>query len=298
MAGLAERADAIRVVKGAWPYHDPGRIVAERLGASPRQTALSTDGGNTPQSLVNRSCLEIQAGRLDVVVLVGGEGIWSRRRARRAGKTIPYTDDSASPAAEVLGHELKMSSRLEMERGFEAPINIYPTFENAIRAQRGESIPEHRTRISELWERFNRVAVDNPYAWVRRPMTAEQIRTPSADNRMVGFPYTKAMNSNWDLDQAAALILCSAARSRGRRRRPRPLGLPVGGDRRPRHDAVLRARQLLVLPGHPHRRAGRVRAGRARPSTTSPTSTSTPASPPRCRSPPPSSACPRTARSR
>ena len=28
---------------------------------------------------------------------------------------------------------------------------------------------------------------------------------------MVGFPYTKAMNSNWDLDQAAALILCSAA---------------------------------------------------------------------------------------
>ena len=95
MAGLAERADAIRVVKGAWPYHDPGRILAERLGASPRQTALSTDGGNTPQSLVNRSCLDIQAGRLDVVVLVGGEGIWSRRRARRAGKTIPYTDDSA-----------------------------------------------------------------------------------------------------------------------------------------------------------------------------------------------------------
>ena len=28
---------------------------------------------------------------------------------------------------------------------------------------------------------------------------------------MVGFPYTKAMNSNWDLDQAAALILCSVA---------------------------------------------------------------------------------------
>ena len=102
VAGLAGRADAVRVVKGAWPYHDPGRILADRLGASPRQTALSTDGGNTPQSLVNRSCLEIQAGRLDVVVLVGGEGIWSRRRARRAGKTIPYTDDSTSAAGEAL----------------------------------------------------------------------------------------------------------------------------------------------------------------------------------------------------
>ena len=48
------------------------------------------------------------------MVLVGGEGIWSRRRARRAGKTIPYTDDRAAPEAAVLGHELKMSSRLEM----------------------------------------------------------------------------------------------------------------------------------------------------------------------------------------
>jgi acetyl-CoA C-acetyltransferase len=27
---------------------------------------------------------------------------------------------------------------------------------------------------------------------------------------MVGFPYTKAMNSNWDLDQGAGVILCSA----------------------------------------------------------------------------------------
>ena len=64
-----------------------------------------------------------------------------------------------------------MSSRLEMERGFEAPVNIYPTFENAIRAQRGETIPEHRERISELWEGFNQVAVENPYAWLRTPMT-------------------------------------------------------------------------------------------------------------------------------
>ena len=34
VAALAERADAIRVVKGAWPYHDPGRILADRLNAS------------------------------------------------------------------------------------------------------------------------------------------------------------------------------------------------------------------------------------------------------------------------
>ena len=48
-----------------------------------------------------------------------------------------------------------------------------------------------------------------PYAWLRTPLTAAQIREATPDNRMVGYPYTKAMNSNWDLDQAAAVVLCS-----------------------------------------------------------------------------------------
>jgi acetyl-CoA C-acetyltransferase len=90
------------------------------------------------------------------------------------------------------------------------PINFYPIFESAFRASRDESIEDHRNRISKLWATFNKVAVSNPYSWVRNPMTAEEIKQPDNGNRLVGFPYTKAMNSNWDLDQAAALILCSA----------------------------------------------------------------------------------------
>lgn len=207
---LLAKLDTVRVVKGAWPYRDAGRIIAERVGANPTQTAVSVDGGNTPQSLVNQTCLDIAAGRLDVAVIVGAEGIWSRRRAKRAGARIPYTDDGGAPAAEVIGTDVPMGSRLESARGVDLPVNLYPMFENALRAARGEGIEEHLVRVSELWADFNAVAVENPYAWVRTPMTAEQIRTPSADNRMVGWPYTKAMNSNWDLDQAAALLLCAA----------------------------------------------------------------------------------------
>ena len=162
-----------------------------------------------------------------------------------------------------------------MERGFEAPINIYPTFENAIRAQRGESIPEHRTRISELWERFNQVAVDNPYAWVRRPMTAEQIRKAGPDNRMVGFPYTKAMNSNWDQSRGRADPLLGRC-GRGRRRRPRRWVFPWAGT--DAHDTMLFS-ERTPWSSPAIRTAGRVAFEPPGAwSRTSPTSTCTPAS--------------------
>ncbi len=46
---LLEDVDAVRIVSLlSWRYRDPGALVAERIGASPRQTAVSTPGGNTP----------------------------------------------------------------------------------------------------------------------------------------------------------------------------------------------------------------------------------------------------------
>ena len=210
---LLAQIDSIRVVKGSWPYRDPGRLIAGRIGAQPRETLLTFEGGNTPQSLVNSTSLDIEAGRLDVALLVGGEGIYSRRRAKRAGATIPYTADPDAAPAQTFGADVTMSSPLESKRGFQMPINVYPMFETAIRHDRGETPSQHLERIARIWADFKAVAVDNPNAWIRTPMTAEQIRTPSADNRLVGYPYTKAMNSNWDLDQAAAVILCSVEKA-------------------------------------------------------------------------------------
>lgn len=216
--GLVADLDAVVVVAGAWRYTDPGRMIADALGAHRARTMLSTAGGNTPQSLVNILAARIQAGQLDSVVITGAETIWSRRRRRRADlpNNMSHQDPAATPD-ERLGSELSLSHEFEQRRGLEAPINYYPIFESAIRAEAGESIEDHRRRISELWAGFNRVAVANPHAWFRTPMTAEQIRTATPENRMIGFPYTKAMNANWDLDQGAAIVLCSveAARAAG-----------------------------------------------------------------------------------
>jgi acetyl-CoA C-acetyltransferase len=97
------------------------------------------------------------------------------------------------------------------------PIQAYPLLENAIRAARGWTLEEHRNAIGELWAIGSAVASSNPYAWIREPLTAEAIMTPSPSNRMVSFPYTKYTVANLSVDQGAAYILCSveAARAAG-----------------------------------------------------------------------------------
>ena len=208
--GLLADLDHIGVVRGAWRYSDPGRLLADAVGAASARTSLSGNGGNTPQSYVNELASRIQSGALDRALVVGGETIWSRRRKRRAGIDVAVTEQEGVEPDELFQGDVPMTTDFESSRGVDQPIHFYPLFDSAIRAARGETIDEHRDRLAALWARFNEVAVANEYAWFRTPMTAAEIREPSPTNRMVGFPYTKAMNSNWDLDQAAAVLLCSA----------------------------------------------------------------------------------------
>ena len=71
--------------------------------------------------------------------------------------------------------------------------------------------------MSELWSRFAAVASQNPNAWSRVAYSPDDIRTISADNRAVCFPYPKRMCANIDVDQGAAVLLCSyeSARAAG-----------------------------------------------------------------------------------
>ena len=86
-------------------------------------------------------------------------------------------------------------------------------FESAIRAAAGTSPDEHLVETAELWSRFSAVAATNPYAWTSTAMTAEAIAAVTPQNRIVGLPYRKVMNANNDVDMAAAIIMCSAAKA-------------------------------------------------------------------------------------
>ncbi|MET8430442.1 acetyl-CoA acetyltransferase [Nocardia sp. NPDC004860] len=209
---LLTAIDTIRIVGLlSWRYRDPGLLVADRIGASPRSTGYTGNGGNTPQTLLNAAAADILAGRADVV-LIGGAEAWRTRMSLRGQGLRPEwtTQDDEIPAAPRLTVEVGMDAISERRIGLDRPAFVYPLFEQAIRIAAGRTHAEQRETIGALWSGFSKIAATNPHAWSRREYAPSEIGTPSPDNRWISWPYTKLMNSNNMVEQGAALLLCSA----------------------------------------------------------------------------------------
>ena len=199
---------SVRVVRGMWPYSDPGRVVADAVGAANAQTGISPYGGNFVQSFVNATAVDIQNGEFDLVVITGAECGNTQAKAAKAGTDLGWQEAPGSPDLQF-GQDMEMRHDAEKAIRLGRPIQVYPIFETALRHHQGLGVDDHMENVSELWASFSRVAADNPNAWIREAKTAEEIRTPSAVNRPVSFPYPKFMNSNNAVDQGAALILAT-----------------------------------------------------------------------------------------
>lgn len=210
-ASIRSRLDAVRVVWGVWPYRDPGRLLADRIGATEATSTITTLGGNQLYDLVTDTALRIQRGDLDTVVICGAESLRTRRGDRARGRKTPYLAerDGARPD-EVFGSDRDLSSETEREIGVDVAARFYAMAETALRHRLDEDLDGHRLRIAELWARASRIAVDNPDAWSRTPVDATEIATESPANRPVASPYPKLMTSNLNVDQGGAVIMCSA----------------------------------------------------------------------------------------
>ncbi len=220
---LLERAQRLAVIASfGWHTSNPGALIAERLSIDPAELILTTTGGNTPLQLLHASARKIAAGELDVAIVTGAEAMYTRALARRSVEhgTLTWASQAAesTPQAVSFGSpDRSPVTDLEGARGVHMPIQAYPLLENAIRSARGWTLEEHKNAIGDLWAIGAQVAAGNPYAWIKEPMSSEEIMTPTASNRMVSYPYTKYTVANLSVDQGAAYILCSveAARAAG-----------------------------------------------------------------------------------
>lgn len=201
-----------------WNAKNPVDLIARAAGAQVRRCWSSGSGGEVGVAAANWAARAILADELDSVVVTGGTDFRTRARAERLG--IPYASPSGGEGSfDVLVEGKPASSDAELAHDMAIPIHVYPIFENALRAARGRSIDEHRARMGALMSSFTAVAADNPFAWFPTFRTADELTTPTADNRMIGFPYTKRLNAILDVDLNAAFVMMSTARARA-------LGIP------------------------------------------------------------------------
>ena len=211
--GLLARADSLRVINVfSWRYSEAPALLAERIGAAPGEKLYTTLGGNSPQWQANEAAEAIAKGDVKVALIAGAEAVNTTRRARQSGVELPWTPHGGK--AEMVGDRRMGGKEIEITHGAAAPIQVYPLFENALRAHKGRSLEEHRRSLSRLCGGMSATAAQNPYAWFRDGKPGDQIVTPTAENRYVGFPYTKYMNAIMDVDMAAALIMTSAGEAR------------------------------------------------------------------------------------
>ena len=215
----------VSIPRGSWSYTDPGRIVADRIGA--RAHTHLFDLGIPQQTLINQALAAIMNGEVDVVLVVGAE---AKARAARAAKrssaanaegirevfrresdhAAPEIDQGGAQPDVHLTPEGEFLARAELEAGLYAPVEQYALMESAVRAAAGITVDAHRREIAELWSRFNAVAHANPDAAFPVDVSADALRELGPDNRPLAFPYGKWHASQWTVDQAAALLLCSA----------------------------------------------------------------------------------------
>ena len=205
---LLSRADEIMVPNSLWAYSDPARLLADKLGATGATTLLA-DFGILQQSLIDRACERILSGEASVLLIAGGEARYREQCAARAGEEASSIAQVGAAPDVLLRPEAEMMSEVEASAGLGMPVGYYAIMDSALRYKQGLSIDEHRDQMAAMYARYSEIAAQNSDAWVEEPVSAEFIREHSPKNRMLAFPYTKLHNSQWTVDQAAGLILCS-----------------------------------------------------------------------------------------
>ena len=210
-AELRAVLDSVRVVWGVWPYRDPGRLVADRIGAPTARTALTNVGGNQVYDQTIRTASLVAAGEIDAAVVCAAESLRTRRADRARGERTEYLPerDGAAPD-EPVDPEREHFSEAEKAVELDNAVRFYAMAESALRHRLGEDVASHRRRIAELWAGASGVAADNPHAWLRTELTADEIAHESDRNRPVAAPYPKLLTSNLNVDQGGSVIICAA----------------------------------------------------------------------------------------
>ena len=212
-AALLSQIDSLDIVNFlSWRYDAPETLLAARLGAKPAHNYYGPVGGESPIRYLHEAAQRIARGESKVAAICGAESQGTATKAARAKIDLPWTP---------FAHHIEEPKRgaafqkpLAVTLGVFRPVTVYPLYESATAAHWGQTPREAMQESGELWARYSAVAATNPQSWMKRAVSAETITTPSPDNRLIAWPYTKLQVANPTVNMGGALIMTSLAHAR------------------------------------------------------------------------------------
>ena len=212
-AKLLGEIDSLDIVNFlSWRYRDPEKQLAARLSVNPKHNYYGPVGGESPIRYLHEAAQRIARGECSVAAVCGAEAQSSATKAERAGLTLPWTPFAHDVPEPKRGAAFQkpMAAKLGVFR----PVSVYPFYEAATSAHWGQTPREAMAESGALWSAYSRIAAQNPNSWLRRHFTPDEITTPTADNRLIAWPYTKLMVANPTVNMGGAVLMTSLATAR------------------------------------------------------------------------------------
>ncbi len=227
-AKFLQEAGSLDVVNFlSWRYRDPEKLLAQRLGINPAHCYYGPVGGESPIRYLHEAAQRIARGECSVAAVCGAEAQSTATKAERAGISLPWTPFAHDVPEPKRGAAFQKP--LAVKLGVFRPVSVDPFYEAASAAHWGQTPREALAESGELWSRYSEAASNNPNAWLKRHFAPDEITTPSADNRLIAWPYTKLMVANPTVNMGAALLLTSLAKARQAGIAEERLVYPLGG---------------------------------------------------------------------
>src|SRR3989440_7116699 len=196
----------------SWRYRDPEIRLSEKLGIKPKHAYYGPVGGESPIRYLHEAAQRIARGECSVAAVCGAEAQSTTTKAQRAGVELPWTPFAHDVPEPKRGAAFQKPMAVKL--GVFRPVTVYPFYEAATSAHWGQTPREAMAESGQLWSTYSNVASQNPNAWLKRRVTSEEITTPSADNRLIAWPYTKLMVANPTVNMGAAVLITSLAKAR------------------------------------------------------------------------------------
>src|SRR5665811_24397 len=210
LLGEIESLDIVSFL--SWRYRDPEVQLSGRLGIKPKHAYYGPVGGESPIRYLHEAAQRIARGECSVAAVCGAEAQSTATKAERAKIDLPWTPFAHDVEEPKRGAAFQKPMAVKL--GVFRPVTVYPFYEAASSAYWGQTPREAMAESGALWSTYSSVASQNPNAWLKRRFSPEEITTPTPDNRLIAWPYTKLMVANPTVNMGAAVLMTSLAKAR------------------------------------------------------------------------------------